>query len=38
MNETSNIAPLRQLDETDDPLTNILSADARQLVAHAVEI
>jgi transposase-like protein len=38
MNETSNIVPLRQPDEIDDPLTNILRAGARQLLAQAVEI
>ncbi|MEZ0085229.1 putative transposase [Bradyrhizobium japonicum] len=37
MNETSNIVPLRQPDEIDDPLTNVLRAGARQLLAHAVE-
>ncbi|MGY3611327.1 MULTISPECIES: transposase, partial [unclassified Bradyrhizobium] len=37
MNETSNIVPLRQPDEIDDPLTNILRAGARQLLAQAVE-
>jgi transposase-like protein len=38
MNETSNIVPLRQPDEIDDPLTNILRAGARQLLAQAVEV
>ena len=38
MNETSNIIPLRQPDEIDDPLTNILRAGARQLLAQAVEV
>ncbi|GEC59197.1 IS256 family transposase [Bradyrhizobium elkanii] len=38
MNEISNIVPLRQPDEIDDPLTNILRAGARQLLAQAVEI
>ncbi|MCA1530804.1 IS256 family transposase [Bradyrhizobium yuanmingense] len=37
MNETSNIVPLRQPDEIDDPLTNVLRAGARQLLAQAVE-
>ena len=37
MNETSNIVALRQPDEIDDPLTNILRAGARQLLAQAVE-
>jgi hypothetical protein len=36
--ETSNIVALRQPDEIDDPLTNILRAGARQLLAQAVEI
>lgn len=31
MNETSNIVPLRQPDEIDDPLTNILRAGTRQI-------
>ncbi|MDA9535736.1 transposase [Bradyrhizobium sp. CCBAU 21362] len=38
MNETSNIVALRQPDEIDDPLTNILRAGARQLLAQAVEV
>ena len=38
MNEASIIAVLRQPDEIDDPLTNILRAGARQLLAQAVEI
>ena len=38
MNETSNIFPLRQPDEIDDPLTNILRAGARQLLAQAIEV
>jgi transposase-like protein len=38
MNETSKVVPLRQLDELDDPLTNIVRAGARQLLARAVEI
>ena len=38
MNETSNIITLRQPDDIDDPLTNILRAGARQLLAQAVEI
>src|SRR5258708_30677081 len=37
MNETSNIVALRQSDEIDDPLTNILRSGARQLLAQAVE-
>ena len=38
MNENSNIVRLRQPDDIDDPLTNILRAGARQLLAQAVEI
>jgi len=38
MNETSNIVALRQPDDMDDPLTNILRTGARQLLAQAVEI
>ena len=38
MSETSNIVALRQPDDIDDPLTNILRAGARQLLAQAVEI
>jgi putative transposase len=38
MNETSKIVALRQPDDVDDPLTNILRAGARQLLAQAVEI
>ena len=38
MNETSNYVALRQPDDIDDPLTNILRAGARQLLAQAVEI
>ena len=37
MNENINIVPLRQPDEIDDPLTNILRSGARQLLAQAVE-
>src|SRR6202048_5544387 len=37
MNENSNIVPLCQPDEIDDPLTNILRSGARQLLAQAVE-
>ncbi|MHC2275440.1 transposase-like protein [Bradyrhizobium diazoefficiens] len=36
--EHSNIVPLRQPDEIDDPLTNILRSGARQLLAQAVEM
>ncbi len=38
MNENSNIVRLRQPDEIDDPLTNILRSGARQLLAQAVEM
>jgi putative transposase len=38
MNETSNVVSLRHPDDIDDPLTNILRAGARQLLAQAVEI
>src|SRR5712675_454307 len=37
MNENINIVPLRQPDEIDDPLTNILRSGARHLLAQAVE-
>ena len=38
MNENSNLVPLRQPDEIDDPLTNILRSGARELLAQAVEM
>ena len=38
MNETINVVRLRQPDEIDDPLTNILRSGARRLLAQAVEI
>jgi len=38
MNDNINIVPLRQLEEIDDPLTNILRSGARQLLAQAVEM
>jgi putative transposase len=38
MKEISNVVPLRQPAAIDDPLTNILRAGARQLLAQAVEI
>jgi transposase-like protein len=38
MNENSNIVSLRQPDDVDDPLTNILRSGARQLLAQAVEM
>ena len=37
MNEISNIVRLRQPDDIDDPLTNILRAGARKLLAQAIE-
>ena len=38
MNENSNVFALRQPDEIDDPLTDILRSGARQLLAQAVEL
>jgi hypothetical protein len=38
MNETTNIVRLRQPDTIDDPLTDILRAGARKLLAQAIEI
>src|SRR5438132_5779010 len=38
MNENNNVVPLRQPDEIDDPLTNILRSGARELLAQAVEM
>jgi transposase-like protein len=38
MNENSNVVPLRQPDEIDDPLTNVLRSGARLLLAQAVEM
>ena len=38
MNENSNVVQLRHSDDVDDPLTNILRAGARQLLAQAVEV
>ncbi len=38
MNETTNIVALRQPDEIDDPLTDVLRAGVQQLPAQAVEI
>ena len=38
MNENSNVVTLRQRDEIDDPLTNILRSGARELLAQAVEM
>lgn len=38
MDKNSSIVRLRQPDEIDDPLTNILRSGARQLLAQAVEV
>ena len=38
MNENSNVVALRQPDEIEDPLTDILRSGARQLLAQAVEL
>src|SRR5213595_1264684 len=38
MNENSNVVALRQPDEIDDPLTDILRSGARQLLTQAVEM
>ena len=38
MNETTNVVRLRQPDAIDDPLTDILRAGARKLLAQAIEI
>ena len=38
MNETTNIVRLRQPDTIDDPLTEVLRAGARKLLAQAIEI
>jgi hypothetical protein len=38
MNENSNVVSLRQPDDIDDPLTNILRSGARRLLAQAVEM
>ena len=38
MNEVTNVLRLRQPDEIDDPLTEILRSGARQLLAQAIEI
>jgi putative transposase len=37
MNETSNILPFRQPGSIDDPLTEILRAGARRMLAQAIE-
>ncbi len=38
MNETTNVLRLRQPDEIDDPLTDVLRTGARKLLAQAIEI
>jgi hypothetical protein len=38
MTEITNIVRLRQADAMDDPLTDILRAGARKLLAQAIEI
>jgi putative transposase len=38
MNETTNVLRLRQPDEIDDPLTDVLRSGARKLLAQAIEI
>jgi hypothetical protein len=38
MSENIDVVPLRQPNEIDDPLTNILRSGARQLLAQAVEM
>ena len=38
MNTSSNIVRLRQRDEIDDPLTDVLRSGARRLLAQAVEL
>ncbi|MES0173936.1 IS256 family transposase [Mesorhizobium sp. M0006] len=38
MNETTNVLRLRQPDEFDDPLTDVLRTGARKLLAQAIEI
>lgn len=38
MNETINIVRLRQPDEFDDPLTDVLRSGARRLLAQAIEM
>ena len=37
MNDTTSIVRLRQPDDIDDPLTQILRAGARRLLAEAIE-
>lgn len=38
MNETTNVLRLRQPDEIDDPLTDVLRTGGRKLLAQAIEI
>ncbi len=38
MNDPINVVRLRQPDEVDDPLTEVLRAGARRLLAQAVEL
>ena len=38
MEQSTNVVRLRQLDDVDDPLTEVLRAGARQLLAQAVEL
>jgi putative transposase len=38
MNETTNVLAFRQPSTVDDPLTDILRAGARELLAKAIEI
>ena len=38
MNDTTNVLRLRQPDAIDDPLTDILRAGARKLLAQAIEV
>ena len=37
MTSSSTVVPLRQPDEVDDPLTAVLRAGARRLLAQAIE-
>jgi hypothetical protein len=38
MNENSNVFPLRQRGNIDDPLTDILRSGAQRLLAQAIEL
>ena len=38
MNDNSNVFPLRQPGNIDDPLTDILRSGARRLLAQAIEM